>query len=463
MPTLDGTAHPPPRIEALRERVLQRVASAVLALVLTLSHLWYGPAVVLGSVGQGDAAAAGGGDSLRQLAFVLLFVTTLAAVILTRRYRALLSVPAPLLPFLAWAWLSLFWAFEPSVALRRLVFTTLVILTIALVVRVLEARRTVETLFLCFAFIILADWTAVSSFPMAVHQAGEAYSGLELDGGAVGAWRGLHQEKNQAGAFGALALLLFLQDAFRQRSRLAIPILALLSLVLLWFTQSKTSLGLAVPALLVGGVTHVGFHNPLLRRVACTLALVTTLLAALWWGDLAAVVARMLDDPSAFTGRSQIWAVMSAFAADHPWLGSGYGSFWDIGDGGPMPRYASGWLALLYTAHSGYLDILVQTGTVGLVLTVLGVVVWPFVALLSRPLAPGVPRVLIASFLTFFVLHNILETSFFDRANPVWVVALVMYCLMFKPGFGGSPLRRNARATAPPSQSKLPLVPRAPV
>lgn len=425
-------------------RYLRRGAWLVLLALILFSHLWYAPIVILGgNLGQSEANL-GGGDSVRQASFVFLFAIIFALVVWHRRYGSLLlALPPVFLPFLLWSWFSLMWAFEPAIALRRNIFTTLVVLTVAIVVRTMPARGVVNLVFSSFAAIIIADWAAVTAFPLAIHQAEENYGGLELEHGLAGTWRGLHQEKNQAGAFGALALIVFLHETIRKRLRITGTIMCLLAAVFLVFTQSKTSAGLVVPALLVGGMAHVCYHNPIIRRVFGVSMLLLGLLSILWLGQAGAALAEMLDDPAAFTGRSQIWRTLAVFASDHFWLGSGYGAFWDIGPLSPMLRYGSGWVARIYTAHSGYIDILIQTGLVGFALAALSLVAYPLFALFAKPMAEGVPRIMVASVVTFVALHNLLETSFYDRANPVWVVAVVFYCLAFKEDAASPRVRQS--------------------
>ena len=57
------------------------------------------------------------------------------------------------------------------------------------------------------------------------------------------------------------------------------------------------------------------------------------------------------------------FAVLIAYARDHLLFGAGYGSFWGIGDASPMLAYGDTWLANVYEAHDGYLDLLVNIRT----------------------------------------------------------------------------------------------------
>jgi len=72
----------------------------------------------------------------------------------------------------------------------------------------------------------------------------------------------------------------------------------------------------------------------------------------------------------------------------------------------------------------------VQTGLVGLTLSITGLVLAPLRILLTRPLTASRSRWLLGAILTFCWLHNLLETSLLDRANIVWVTMLIFYNLL---------------------------------
>ena len=142
-------------------------------------------------------------------------------------------------------------------------------------------------------------------------------------------------------------------------------------------------------------------------------------------------VSAYLSDPAALTGRVQIWPLMLDYASDHLWLGSGYGSFWSI-DNAPIYEYTSGWLATINHAHNGYLNLLVQIGLGGLIITVVVFIVQPVGRLLLARFSQMAWRFYFATALTFIYLNNLLESSLLDRANPIWVLLLLNYALLEK-------------------------------
>ena len=409
-----------------------RTAACVLAGVLLLSGAWDAPGIVLGTISLSNEVASQGGDTVRQVCFVLLLCAAVAAGIRARGTGFLLSVPAFVVPVLAWCWLSVLWAIDPSSAVRRIGFTTIVVLSVAYAVEAMPYRQTMGTVLL---------------LPLALHQPGET------DPSLVGNWRGLQNHKNEAGAFAALCLILLVHETVRARSRVVGPILVILAGVFLYGTQSKTAGGFVTIALGVGLLAHLSFNNPALRG-PMLFGTAAAVVAALPFADrLLSALALMFEDPASLTGRVQIWPVLLAYVADHPLLGSGYGSFWAIGDASPIFDYGGGWVATIDHSHNGYVELLVHTGAIGFVLGVLGLVVVPFYTLFSKPLAAGVSRSLLASILAFGCLHDLLETSLLNRSNPTWVMMLVAYCLLAKampaPGMVPRPAApRRARPLA---------------
>ncbi len=422
-PTHEGMGWPyPTALASVVPSAESLTAKLCFSALIFVAYLGFSP-VLTGDYGA-DGALSGGGDSLRQVSFTALFLLIAAVTASGKGARALLDVPLALVALLLWCWLSVTWAIEPGVALRRVLFTTIVTLGVTYSLNMLSYRTAMSILCTWFAAILLLDWLAIPLLAQAVHQPGE------IDKALVGNWRGIHTHKNEAGAFCALAALVFIDKAWRGRSYIIAPALVMLSLAFLVMTSSKTSGGLVLVAAMAGVVFDLGYRNPTLRAVALGTIACGLLLAVVAFGDQAPELLAVFEDPASLTGRVQIWPVLLSYAAAHPFLGSGYGSFWAIGDASPVYESGARWLTTISHAHNGYLDLLVQTGLVGLALAVFGLVVRPMRRLASQPLDPEASRWLLGSMLAFCWLHDLLETSLFDRANIVWVTMLVAFNLL---------------------------------
>lgn len=435
----------------LRDRLpfLGALREGVLFTIITLCYATHAPGIIFGATGTaaGDATD---GDTVKQVLFIAAFCAAAALLVMHSGVRSLLAVPAFFLPALVWCWLSVLWAIDPISAVRRIAFTTIVILTVSYALWDLPFERAIGVITSACAVGVLADWAAVALFPRAIHMADE------IDPALVGNWRGVHQDKNEAGGFLAMAFLIFLHQAIRHRSWLSGGGLLVLTIGFLWMTQSKTALALLAVALLLGLLIQLCHDNAPIRRVVL---LVLTGVAApaclVGWESIVRKAENFLAAPDSLTGRVQIWSVLFDYVAEHPLLGSGYGSFWGIGDRSPVLDYTAGWLTQVYQAHNGYLDILAQTGVVGFIVVVLALIVVPLHDLLLAPLGTGASRWLLGSMLVFGWLRDLMETSFMDRATSIWPLMIIAYCLLARE----RTFRLSPRLVRPSTPKKVTSVP----
>jgi exopolysaccharide production protein ExoQ len=124
---------------------------------------------------------------------------------------------------------------------------------------------------------------------------------------------------------------------------------------------------------------------------------------------------------STLTGRVQIWHAAIVAISQRPLLGYGYQMFWNRGGAitfiNPYPNHA----------HDGYLDILLDTGIVGLLIFLCGfaVSIWRAGKLFRENVVNGAKWPLL--FLIFFGVFNITESNFTRPLTFLWVP----YCSIF--------------------------------
>ncbi len=428
------TAAPPPR---------QNMLLLCLIALLTLTML--GPAM-----SYSELPMTGEGSPVRQICYLLIFLFTVAGARPLLGYRRLMVVPMPLVLALFWCWLSLSWAIEPEVAVRRLVLTTLVIWTIFTLVRHLGYDKSILILRWVFVVTLIACYIAVLATPMiGIHQMNDPG-----DAQLIGNWRGIMMQKNFAGAVCALTILTFLFDAGRIPKAVRAIVIAL-AFFFLVESQSKTSFGIMFVAILTGFLyTRFSARR---RAYAIPLLFVGAIIISLMIDMYSDVLVNKFSDPYAFTGRGMIWQALWSFAEDNPIFGSGYGSFWNIGGSSPIYRYGRGWILTIASGHNGYLDMLTQVGLPGLVLIVTAVIIWPIYHLIvTRILSPARGGLLMAMVM-FCTAHNMTESSVFDRDAIVQVCLMVALAMIIpasdvaprRDGQGGSMMNtRRKRALA---------------
>jgi len=363
----------------------------------------------------------GDGDAMRQISFmlILLFVVVTQRVLYeTAQLRVL---PLTLIALFGWCALSLIWAIEPGVAFRRLALTSLIVLTIFLIVERAGTERTLAVMRHTLLIILAVNYLAVLLSPMGVHQPGE------LDAALVGNWRGVLPQKNFAGSICAFTIILFVYSADRVRPLPRWTIIAAAAFFL-FHTQSKTSMGLLAVSLAIGLVAR--WLSPRRRKLMIPAAVAAIIVLAGLGQDYLGEISTYFSQPDALTGRAQIWPILIAFANEHLMLGSGYGSFWNIGADSPVNDYSRAWVSQITSGHNGYLDVLVQIGLPGLILAILATIVAPLWKLATSTAISRRHGPMMMAMLAFCAGHNLTETSLLDRDAIVWVFMVFAIALV---------------------------------
>ena len=358
-----------------------------------------------------EAAAS---NTLNQVFWLLLFVLAVFA----GRHAPVLRLTArlwPLAAYLVWSAVSVLWALAPDIVIRRLLLQVFVVGAVALPIMLIDDADKVRATVLRVMFVVLvANVLALGLKPPT--PLGHA---------------GIYSQKNELGLTAALALLTCVTTltvgGFLQRSMawLGIP----LALALLVVSKSKTSLLLAVAIPALGWGVAVAARvlklSPALL-FGCMLALVIPIGLG-----IAEVIDLTLDDvlraafgDATFTGRTDIWDFAAAQIAANPVLGYGFNGFWAVGDASPAAFSESELIASILQAHNGYLDILLETGFVGLALffALLAIVIKECGVVNARSVAAGA---FVIALTLFTVLHNGFESTALRRFHPVWLFMLI--------------------------------------
>lgn len=369
----------------------------------------------------------GDGSPARQLAYVLVLMVVIYASGPLGSYRKIFAIPFFLAITFLWYWISLFWSIAPDIGARRLSLTTIVVLVIFSGVRKSNLDELINWTGAIFLIVLILNFLTVLFLPhIGIHQPGE-----EVDTSLVGGWRGIMLQKNFAGAICAFTIMLFLFSCRKWDYRLRALIL-LLSLIFIVKTQSKTSAGLMLISVTIGATFYL--YNPKYRQLVAPLFAILSSAVVFLISLESALLDKILYDPEAFTGRTQIWRSLLRYAQDNLMLGSGFGSFWNIGFGvSPIFKYSRGWV-LTYAAqgHNGYLDILITTGIIGLILTVISCVIVPLFKLVSATSISREYRALLVSFIIFSAGHNMTESSLMDRDTIVQVFLMLALAITWK-------------------------------
>jgi len=306
-------------------------------------------------------------NAVNQFVFSLLYLLSFIGL-LSKRHLIIrfLKTEKFLSLLLLWSFLSVFWSDFPFVSLKRWIqiFGTSVIFLSAL----LHFRSDDEAL-RYFKVILMAyiplTFLAILLIPGAIQW-------------EFPALRGLAPHKNMLGQVSLVSLIVwsFAAKVPSLRKKIAALLFWGLSFVLLVGSKSTTSILTAGGLLLLGGLWYTGeiFLRPTVGRtlssVVLLLFLVILFSIAYVGSDIVASLFHFFGKDMTLTGRIDLWAAVFEETKKHLLFGCGFGGFW-IADSPAMDTILEEFVWLPNQSHLGYLDILNETGVVGISLLAL--------------------------------------------------------------------------------------------
>ncbi len=343
------------------------------------------------------------------------------------------------------AFASKWWSIDPGVTQRRVIAMAISSAFAIYLGAVFTGRHLPRMLMLSCLMMGVGSLIMVFANPtIGVHQADNA-----------GLWRGLWYEKNQMGlvmSAGAVAAAACLASGDTRR---LLPAMTLaITTVLVLATQSKTSL-----LCLILGVGAIGALWAM-RRGGSAFAIV-----AIWFGVVLtaaagyifitepAVVLKALGKDPSLTGRTDIWVALMREVAERPMTGFGYSAFWGK-DSVPAAFIRAETQWPVPSAHNGWIDLLIQLGWPGLILTGATVALATVVTIFRIPGAGAHEGYFGIGYLGVFLLLSLSESVLLSYANLPWVLllAILTRALAGAPETARVPLatgRRRAYQTAP--------------
>lgn len=341
------------------------------------------------------------GSLRRRIALLALGLFALGCLFRHRRTRLRLNGPLTwtMFFFAGWSLLSIVWAQDSALAMRRLGTFAILCLAAIAIARCCSFNQIVLLIFswtLLFLLIGVSAEIALGTFrPFA---AGYRFAGT------------LHP--NHQGINCALLLISGVATAdIIKRRRMLFVICALLGLAFLILTESRTAFAAAMISLAL----YLTVTYPRKAKITLGLGLATsfcvfllltpdTPLSAL---QKVAYLGREGISSQSFNGRNGIWEECRYYVGQHPLLGYGYGAFWtpdhitEVSD-------AVGWG--VSEGHSAYLDCVLNLGFVGLVTYLLVLLLGICRAFALFRLAPNPVFAFSGSLLVFCVLDGVLES-----------------------------------------------------
>ena len=318
-----------------------------------------------------EAPAAGG--SISRLLWLGLLAGGLAVVASNGAIagRVLRELNPFLSIFVLLAAASVLWSIEPTVTLRRLIrLVTIVLCSVAFILAAWNRFRFQSVVRPVFTLMLLGSVIFGLVRPdLAIHD--------QSSGVLVGAWRGLTNHKNGLGTLASIGLLLWFHAWLSSEVRpwQAFAGMAL-AITCLYLSNSSTSMvvtafTLLLLTMLMRSPKALSRYMPFLVVVfisallAYSLALLQ-ILPGLY--TLLSPIGAITGKDMTFTGRTDIWDIVSEHISQQPYLGTGYGAYWTgIAQGAPSFDFILRLDFYPGSAHNGYLEILNDLGAIGLI------------------------------------------------------------------------------------------------
>lgn len=398
----------------------RKIAAILLCLTFYVISIGFDP--LSGRYGN----EASGLNFLKPIAYVM--IATIIILITARQgvFYTLNSVPIVYWIAYFWFFCTIFWSASPMTTFSRLGMSICVTVITFSAFKYAGKDIALKYIGIMLGVIIILDVCTSVLISNARHVAGERDENL------VGLWRGLHSHKNVAGSIAAIVLFYYyyIGTKFKKFNLIVMA----MSLVMIYFSGSKTALGMTVITMVIaeiltrlkrGANTALGF-------MFVVFSICVTIVSYLHSVN-GGFVAELLSNKTNLTGRVHLWNIMIDYWSRNPW-GAGFEAFWGVGEKSPALAYvnsAEDFALTVHHGHNGYLDILASSGTVGLLMVFFATIFSPLWMALSRSAMPKELSKFAVSCILFYMLHNLLESSMFRGERVPWFFLNIAICLCY--------------------------------
>ena len=364
------------------------------------------------------------GSILRRIVFFSMGTYAVVSFLATRyRAKAEGALGWLMLLYLSWSILSLAWSENLAISFRRIVLFLILYISAFAVSQRFSLRDIVLWVFfstLIYLHVGLAAELALGTFhPLA---GGYRFAGT------------LHPNSQ-----GINCALLFFASFFlligQKRWRWVLVAIFCESLIFLFLTKSRTSLGFSLLALLI----YLFMNGPRSRKGAIVLCVIFISCILLLIDDnfmpvlrQSITLGRKDAETITLTGRIPLWGQLLPYIARRPIQGYGYDGFW-------TPRHTAeianeqNWV--VSHGHSAYIDLSLSLGVVGAVTYILMVLVGIRRTLAYQKLSSNAEYSFFGVVLVFIALHGLLE-SIITTANQLSFIFLLILASL---GFSSQP------------------------
>jgi exopolysaccharide production protein ExoQ len=333
-----------------------------------------------------------------------------------------------ILPFLIFAGLSILWSVNPEISFYRWLVLVCTLITGAYIGLRYSMNELIRYLSVFGIYILLVSTLLVFFLPEI---------GIMNYYIIQGAWSGVYWHKNHMGLLATFINILFLINIInsfpsRQRDILFWSVLYIYSLVFLYQTDSVAAYltTIFLHGLILVALLWLKFRQRIRRVHYLAVGTLLIVAAAILFINLDQFFA-IFNRNTTLTGRIPMWSYLfDAYIDQKPLFGYGFNAFWYIKSHQVALQQAAGYPDTIIIADNGFLDILVNTGYVGLGLFLIfyGQAWWRSLryALSAHEITGFFPLIL----MSYTLLANISWSLVFENEGFFMLVMIsVLFCI----------------------------------
>jgi O-antigen ligase len=343
-----------------------------------------------------------------------------------------------LILFAAWNFLSFTWSIDMGTSLRRLVLFGMLILG-----AVAAAKRFTLDDILLLALLFPGVFLAIGV-------------GAEIMNGTFAPWRPgfrfcgtLHPNEQ---AINCVMLLLAALSCMRgSRHWKFFALIALVAFTFLIMTKSRTALASTLVAI-VGhyGLSWSGYKKLAVASLAIAgislFFLLSEVLLPYFMKGINLGRMDAAESVGSLTGRVPLWTQVLGFYSERPFLGYGYGAFWSI-ENTKTVMFEQGWP--ISHSHNAYIDVLLETGPIGVLLFALVLLVGIRYAYVYHRRTGESAYAFFGVLLLFSALNATLESVSIHRTQFEFMLILALSYMAMR----GLPQRSDAQQPLPQARA----------
>jgi len=269
-------------------------------------------------------------------------------------------------PFLIFSGLSIFWSVYWEISLCRWLIFFCAVITGGYIGLLYDIKRIIKLLSFFGVYILLLSSIPIFFMP---HIGVMHYHSIQ------GAWKGLYWHKNHMGliaTFVNMLSIINIVDAWRSTRQRVFSWGLLYFFSLLFIVKSDSAAALIVSILLHGmiflALIWLKFREKI-RKSHYFIFIAVLIFASFILYLNADYFLGIFNRNTALTGRVPMWGYLfETYLSKRPFLGYGFNAFWYIDSYRVAIGKAAGYPDPIVIADNGFIDILINTGYIGLIL-----------------------------------------------------------------------------------------------